>query len=59
MLAPGRVIVQIEKARNRLMSVEPGDKKKLLAASRKVDELILVYYRVKFDKKATRVVVEK
>lgn len=58
-MTPGRVIVQIEKARNRLLSVDSGDKKVLLAASRKVDELILEYYRAKFDTKAARVVVEK
>lgn len=55
----GSMIVQIERARNRLLSVDPGDKKVLLKASRRVDKLILEYYRAKFDTKAARVAVEK
>ncbi|MEW6727129.1 MAG: aspartyl-phosphate phosphatase Spo0E family protein [Bacillota bacterium] len=48
----GRIIVRLERARHRLLSVDPGDKEKLLAASRKVDELIMEYYRAKSN--ATR-----
>ncbi|MCL6478565.1 MAG: aspartyl-phosphate phosphatase Spo0E family protein [Peptococcaceae bacterium] len=44
---PGREIVRLERARNRLLSIDPNDKKKLLAASRKVDGLIAEYYRTR------------
>jgi hypothetical protein len=43
----GRTILRLEKARRELMAVDPGDKEKLLAASRKVDKLILEYYQAK------------
>lgn len=49
MLELNRVILRLEKARNRLLSVDPGDKEKLLAASRKVDKLIVEYYRAKLS----------
>lgn len=45
----GKVIVRMERARGELLSVDPGDKKKLLAVSRKVDRLILEYYRSKLN----------
>jgi hypothetical protein len=41
----GRVIPRLEKARRELLSINPGDKEKLLAASRKVDKLVVEYYR--------------
>lgn len=44
----GRIIIRMEKARGKLLSVDTGDREKLLAASRKVDRLILEYYRAKF-----------
>ncbi len=47
MLELGRTILRLEKARRELMAVDPGDKEKLLAASRKVDKLILEYYQAK------------
>ncbi|MCL6560338.1 MAG: aspartyl-phosphate phosphatase Spo0E family protein [Firmicutes bacterium] len=47
MLTPGKVILQIEKAWNRLLSIDPSEKEKLLAASKKVDRLIIEYYRAK------------
>ncbi|WP_353928864.1 aspartyl-phosphate phosphatase Spo0E family protein [Desulfofundulus kuznetsovii] len=43
----GRTILRLEKARRVLVAVDPGDKEKLLAASRKVDKLILEYYQAK------------
>lgn len=44
-----KVILRLEKMRNKLLSVEPSDQEKLLAASRKMDNLILEYYRVKYN----------
>lgn len=49
MLDLGRTILRLEKARRELVAVDPGDKEKLLAASRKVDKLMLEYYRVKLS----------
>jgi hypothetical protein len=43
----GRAILRLEKARRELLNTNPSDKEKLLAASRKVDRLVLEYYRVK------------
>lgn len=43
----GRVILRLEKARRELLSIDPGDKEKLLATSRKVDKLIVEYFRAK------------
>ncbi|MDQ0286508.1 hypothetical protein J2Z49_001622 [Desulfofundulus luciae] len=37
----------------------PGDKEKLLAASRKVDRLIVEYYRVKYSTDSTSGVTGK
>ncbi len=51
MLELGRVILRLEKARRELLNTDPGDKEKLLAASRKVDELIVEYYRTKLGPK--------
>lgn len=45
----GRIILRLEKARRELLTTDPGDKEKLLATSRKVDKLVLEYYRVKLD----------
>ncbi|WP_242656284.1 aspartyl-phosphate phosphatase Spo0E family protein [Desulfofundulus thermosubterraneus] len=45
----GRVILQLEKARRKMLATNPGDREKLLAASRKVDELVLEYYRTKLS----------
>ncbi|SHJ43374.1 aspartyl-phosphate phosphatase Spo0E family protein [Desulfofundulus thermosubterraneus] len=47
MLELGRTILRLEKARRELLTIDPGDKEKHLAASRKVDQLIVEYYRVK------------
>ncbi len=47
MLELGRAILQLEKARRKMLTTDPGDKEKLLAASRKVDRLVTEYYRVK------------
>ncbi|WP_242839608.1 aspartyl-phosphate phosphatase Spo0E family protein [Desulfofundulus thermocisternus] len=47
----GRVILQLEKARRRMLATNPGDREKLLAASRKVDELVVEYYRLKLGTK--------
>ncbi|MDQ0286812.1 hypothetical protein J2Z49_001929 [Desulfofundulus luciae] len=47
----GKTILRLEKARRELLATNPGDKEKLLAASRKVDELILEYYRAKLGPK--------
>ncbi|HHW40322.1 MAG TPA: Spo0E family sporulation regulatory protein-aspartic acid phosphatase [Syntrophomonadaceae bacterium] len=44
-----KVILQIEKTRNKLISVELSDQEKLLEISRKMDELILEYYRLAFS----------
>lgn len=49
MLELGRTILRLEKARRELLATDPSDKEKLLAASRKVDELVLEYYRVKLS----------
>ncbi|RKO68053.1 aspartyl-phosphate phosphatase Spo0E family protein [Desulfofundulus salinus] len=51
MLDLGRVILRLEKARRELLATDPGDKEKLLAASRKLDELIVEYYRAKLGPK--------
>lgn len=48
MLGPARVLLQLERARRRLLATDPSDKRKLLAASRRVDRLIVEYYRAKF-----------
>lgn len=45
----GRTILRLEKTRRELVAVDPGDKEKPLATSRKVDELVLEYYRVKLS----------
>lgn len=45
---PGKVLLRLEKARKKLLAADPGEKEKLLAASRKVDELVVEYYRAKF-----------
>lgn len=47
MLELGRVILRLEKARRKMFATDPCDKEKLLATSRKVDRLVLEYYRVK------------
>gem|GEM_PF-6282409 len=44
-----KVILRIEKMRNKLLYVEPSDQEKLLVASRKMDDLILEYYRLKYN----------
>ncbi|WP_242655865.1 aspartyl-phosphate phosphatase Spo0E family protein [Desulfofundulus australicus] len=44
----GRAILRLEKARRELLNIDPGDKEKLLAASRKVDRLVTEYYRLKY-----------
>ncbi|NHM27121.1 aspartyl-phosphate phosphatase Spo0E family protein [Desulfofundulus sp. TPOSR] len=49
-----RTILRLEKARRKLLATDPGDKEKLLAASRKVDKLVLEYYRVKHGPRATK-----
>lgn len=48
----GRTILRLEKVRRELLAVDPGDKEKLLAASRKVDKLILEYYQAKTRSKS-------
>lgn len=50
-----KVILQIEKTRNKLISVELSDQEKLLEISRKMDELILEYYRLTWPKRAVSV----
>lgn len=50
----GRVILRLEKARRELLIAEPGDKEKLLVASRKMDKLVLEYYRAKHGPETTR-----
>ncbi|MBF7084378.1 aspartyl-phosphate phosphatase Spo0E family protein [Desulfallas sp. Bu1-1] len=47
MMELGRVILRLEKARRELLSINPGDKEKLLAASQKVDKLVVEYFRAK------------
>jgi hypothetical protein len=49
LLELGRVILQLEKARRKMLATDQNDKEKLLAASRKVDELVLEYYRAKLS----------
>ncbi|MBE3586924.1 MAG: aspartyl-phosphate phosphatase Spo0E family protein [Thermoanaerobacter sp.] len=49
MLELGKVILQLEKARRKMLATDQNDKEKLLAASRKVDELVLEYYRAKLS----------
>jgi len=46
-VSPGKSLLRLEKARRKLLAADPGDKEKLLAASRKVDELVVEYYRAK------------
>ncbi|MEW6459017.1 MAG: aspartyl-phosphate phosphatase Spo0E family protein [Bacillota bacterium] len=48
----GRTILRLEKARRELLAVDPGDKEKLLATSRKVDKLILSTTRLKLGPRA-------
>jgi hypothetical protein len=40
-----RLILRLEKARKKLLNIDPRNKEKLLAASRKVDKLVIEYYR--------------
>lgn len=49
MLEFGRVLLRLEKARRELLNADPDDKEKLLAASRKVDKLVVEYYRAKTE----------
>ncbi len=56
MLDLGRVILRLEKARRELLATDSGDKEKLLTASRKVDKLIVEYYRTKLGSKTTEMV---
>lgn len=46
------IILQLENARMKLLAVDFRDKEMLLAASRKVDELVVEYYRAKYNLKA-------
>lgn len=41
----GRIILQLERARRRLVSADCSDYEKLLKISREVDRLVLEYYR--------------
>ncbi|WP_243137147.1 aspartyl-phosphate phosphatase Spo0E family protein [Desulfofundulus thermobenzoicus] len=50
----GKVILRLEKARRELLNTDPGDKEKLLAVSRKMDRLIVEYYRAKHGPETTR-----
>jgi len=50
----GKVILRLEKARRELLNTDPRDKGKLLAASRKMDRLVMEYYRVKHGLRATK-----
>lgn len=43
----GRIILGLEKARRKLLDTDPGNSKKFLAASRKVDRLVVEYYLLK------------
>jgi hypothetical protein len=42
---PGRSLLRVERARRKLLAVDVGDREKLMAASRKVDKLIVEYCR--------------
>ncbi|SHJ67409.1 aspartyl-phosphate phosphatase Spo0E family protein [Desulfofundulus thermosubterraneus] len=53
MLDLGRAILRLEKVKGELLNTDPRDKEKLLAASRKVDELVMEYYRVKHSPETT------
>ncbi|WP_243174922.1 hypothetical protein [Desulfofundulus sp. TPOSR] len=55
MLDLGRAILRLEKARRELLTTDPGDKEKLLAASRKVDRLVVEYYRAKAGRAGTEI----
>jgi hypothetical protein len=46
----GRIILRMEKARSRLLNTDFGNKKQLLMASRKMDKLLLEYYRAKLKR---------
>ena len=54
MLVPVKLILKLERARRKLMSVDPDDNEKLLAMSKKVDKLIVEYYRAKSGSDAAR-----
>ncbi|AEG14479.1 hypothetical protein Desku_0880 [Desulfofundulus kuznetsovii DSM 6115] len=58
MLELGRTILRLEKARRELLNTDPGDKEKLLAASRKVDKLVVEYYRAKYNHRIGAAVTE-
>lgn len=46
----GTLIVRIERERRKLMVVDPQDTEKLLAISRKLDELVARYYRERYQR---------
>ncbi|MGB9860588.1 MAG: aspartyl-phosphate phosphatase Spo0E family protein [Moorellaceae bacterium] len=46
----GTLIVRIERERRKLMAVDPQDTEKLLAISRKLDELVARYYRERYQR---------
>ena len=53
LLNPAKLLLRLERARRRLLATDPGNKEKLLAASRKVDKLVVEYYRTKLMSKVT------
>lgn len=45
----GTLLVRIERERRKLMAVDPQDREKLLAISKKLDELVARYYRERYQ----------
>jgi len=48
----GTLIVRIERERRKLMAVDLQDTEKLLAISRRLDELVARYYRERYRRSA-------
>lgn len=46
-MSSGKILVQIERMRRKLMAVDLADTETLLAISEKLDKLVVQYYREK------------
>lgn len=49
-MVPVKLLLKIERARRKLLSVCPSNSEELLEKSRKLDKLIVDYYRYKLGK---------
>ncbi|NYE57209.1 Spo0E family sporulation regulatory protein-aspartic acid phosphatase [Carboxydothermus ferrireducens] len=43
----GKILIKIEKTRRTLMNIDLSEREKLIKISQKLDELIVLYYKLK------------